>query len=108
MSAPDNASKQLDYLLRMGRLYMLRKSIAGQQSAFEGIGLRDTLRLRPSERSEAVEDGGADLHFSDLAIEVSCHDPLAQKFEAMHFRFDQAALVIAAPSLPDRPAKPLA
>jgi len=25
MSAPDNASKQLKYLLRMGRLYMLRK-----------------------------------------------------------------------------------
>lgn len=48
------------------------------------------------------------LHFGDLAIEVSRRDALAQQLEAMHFRFDQAALVIAAPSLPDCPAKPLA
>ena len=89
-------------------LALLRKSVGGPQSAFEGIWLRDTLSLRPSERGEAVEDGGADLHFGDLAIEVSCHDALAQQFEAMHFCFDQAALVIAAPSFPDRPAEPVA
>lgn len=50
MSAPDNASKQLKYLLRMGRLYMLRKSVAGLHSAFEGIRLGDTLSLGLSER----------------------------------------------------------
>ena len=78
------------------------------EPAIEGIRLRDTLRLRPSERGEAVEDGGADLHFSDLTIEVACHDSFSQQPEAMHFRFDQAALVIAAPSLPDRPVEPQA
>ena len=50
---------------------LLHKSIAGRQSAFEDPRLRDTLSLRPSERGEAVEDGGADLDFGDLAIEVS-------------------------------------
>lgn len=73
------------------KVALLRKSVADQHSAFDGIGLGDTLRLRPSEGGETVEDGGADLHFGDLAIAASCHD----------------ALVIAAQSLPDCPAKPL-
>jgi len=74
--------------------------------AFEGIQLRDTLSLRLSERGEAVEDGRTDLDFSDLAIEVSSHDAFPQQLETMHFRLDQTALVISAPSLPDWPPEP--
>ena len=76
--------------------------------AFESVRSRDALSLRPSERGEAVEDGRTDLHFSDLAIEVSSHDAFPQQLETMHFGFDQTALVIAAPSLPDRTPEPAA
>ena len=85
-----------------------RPTVIMSRDSFEGIRLSDTLRLRLSERGKAVEDGGSDLQFGDLAIEVSYHDAFTQQLEAMHFCFDQAALVIAAPSFPDRSAEPVA
>jgi len=52
---------------------------------FECARLLDTLSFRPPERGEAVEDGCADLHFGDLAIEASCHEAFARQLEQCVF-----------------------
>lgn len=39
------------------------------------------------------------MQFVDLVLESSRHDPLAQVFNAMHLGLQQAAVVIATPTL---------
>ena len=76
------------------------------------------LRDGCSEGGEAVQDCGPDLKRGDLPVEVTGHDALARELEAAHplpgsglpanherVGLDLASSVIAAPSLPDRPAK---
>ncbi len=48
----------------------------------------------------AIEDGDADLDFSDLSFEVTRRERLAQKFHTMHFCFDAASAVVSAPASP--------
>src|SRR3990167_7323930 len=72
---------------------------------FPWTDLSCALRNGCSECGEAVEDGGPDLKFGDLAVEIAGHDTLAQKLEAAHLGLDQASAVVAGPALPDGPAK---
>ena len=58
-----------------------------------------------TERCVAVEHGDADLEFSDLAVEVPCHEPLPQEFNAVHLRLDAASAVVSAPSSPQGPTE---
>lgn len=50
----------------------------------------------------AVQGGDADLEFSDMTVEVPCHEPLIQQFSAAHLRLDAAPAVIADPSSTER------
>ena len=52
-------------------------------------GLRDGY----AERGVAVQNGDADLEFSDLTVEVPCHEALAQQFHAVHPGLDAAPAV---------------
>lgn len=56
-----------------------------------------------SERGEAIEYGDTDVNFGDLTAKVSCHEALAEQFDAVHFRLDAASAVIPAPASPDCP-----
>ena len=67
--------------------------------------LRHHHRRGRAESREAIEDRGAHLQLSDLAVEVTCHDPLTEKFEAAHFRLHEATPMIAGPCLPYFSAK---
>ena len=58
-----------------------------------------------AERGISVQDGDADLEFSDLTVEVPRHEPLAQQFHAVHLCFDGAPAVVSAPSSPERAAE---
>ena len=63
----------------------------------DGIGCAD---LR-----EAIEDCSADFEFGYLTIEGTRHDALTEQLEAVHFRFDETAAMVAAPLLPDGGSK---
>jgi len=65
----------------------------------DGVGCTD---LR-----EAIEDCSTDFEFGYLTIESARHDALTEQLETVHFRFDEAAAMIAAPFLPDGASKPL-
>lgn len=43
---------------------------------------------RCSECREPIENGDTDVNFGDLVVKVSCHEALAEQFNAMHFRLD--------------------
>lgn len=58
-----------------------------------------------AELCEAVEDGGADVELSGLAIDVPGHEALAEELEAPHLGFDTTSLVIQGPASPDRPSE---
>lgn len=49
-------------------------------------GLIPGLCDRDAERGVTLQDGGADLEFSDLAVEVARHEGLPQQLHAMHLR----------------------
>src|SRR3990167_7428589 len=72
---------------------------------FPWTDLSCALRNGGSECGEAVEDGGPDLKFGDLAGEIAGHYTLHQKFEAAHLGHAQASALVAGPALPDGPAK---
>ena len=55
---------------------------------------------------ESIEDCGTDFELGYLTIEGARHDALTEQLEAVHFRFDEAAAMIAAPLLPDGASKP--
>jgi hypothetical protein len=55
---------------------------------------------------EPLEDSGTHLQFGDLAVEVTRHYAFTKQLEATNIGLDKAAPVIAAPLLPDFPAKP--
>ena len=58
-----------------------------------------------AKRGDAVQDGDTDLELGHLTIEVPRHEAMTQQFHAVHFGFDAALSVIAAPSSPDCSAK---
>ena len=60
-----------------------------------------------AELSETVKQRSSHLKLGDLAVEITCHNPFAQEFEAAHFGLDQAAPVVATPLLPDGPPQSL-
>lgn len=43
------------------------------------------------------------MDFGGLSVGVSCHDTLAEGFQAAHLRLDPAAGVISGPAFPERP-----
>lgn len=49
---------------------------------------------RYAERGVAVQDGGADLQFCDLTIEVACHQALTRQFQAMHRRLGAVSAIV--------------
>ena len=57
------------------------------------------------ETSVAVEHRDAYLDFGDLPVEVSRHQGLAEKFDAVHFALDAASAVVSAPFSPDGAAE---
>jgi hypothetical protein len=58
---------------------------------------------------EAIEDCSTDLELGYLTLECARDDALTEQLEAVHFRFDEAAAMIAAPLLPDvRPSRLIA
>ena len=65
-------------------------------------------RHRTPELAEPVELSHSDVQLRHLTLERPGHDPLAQSFEAIHFRLHQAAPVIPAPLLPNPATQPLA
>ena len=67
--------------------------------------LCDTDGIWRADLREAIEDCGTDFELGYLTIEGARHDAPAQQFDAVHFRFDEAAAVIAAPFLPDGSAQ---
>lgn len=73
MSAPDNASKSLKYLLRMGRLYMLRNPMTMQISDYLVILCSADGNGRSYFR-EAIEDCGAHFEFGYLTLEGARSD----------------------------------
>lgn len=44
------------------------------------------------------------MDFGGLSVGVSCHDTLAEGFQAAHLRLDPAAGVVSGPALPERPS----
>ena len=110
-------------LLRMGRLYMLRKACLGFALLIQRHSWTACPSLHPPgavarsggrtalpfprltsvnglgdgnvEGGEAVEDGNADLELGGLAVEVARHQPLTQEFHAVHLGLDAAAAVVA-------------
>ena len=68
--------------------------------------LCDTDGIRCTDLREAIEDCGTDFELGYLTIEGARHDALAEQFDTVHFRFDEAAAVIAAPFLPDGASRP--
>ena len=54
---------------------------------------------------EAIQHGGTHLQLSDLAVEVTGHDPRTEQLEAAHLGLDQTASVVAIPLFPYRSAK---
>ena len=52
-------------------------------------------------RSEAIEQGHADMQLHNLALERARSHPFAQSLEAVHLRLHKAAPVVATPLLPD-------
>jgi hypothetical protein len=58
-----------------------------------------------AERGVAVQDGGADLKFSNLAIEIACLETLTQQLHVMHIRIGAASTPIADLFSPDGAAK---
>ena len=71
------------------------------------ILLRDADGVGCADLREAIEDCSTDFEFGYLTIESARHDALTEQLEAVHFRFDEAAAMIAAPLLPDGASKPL-
>jgi len=57
-----------------------------------------------AKRGEAVQNGHTDLELSYLTVKVQRSQTLAEQFDTVHFRFDAAPAVIAAPSSLNRPA----
>lgn len=59
-----------------------------------------------TEQSDAHGSGesakSTDLHFSDLPFECCCREPLTEQLEAGHLRFQAAAAVLNALSVPKR------
>jgi len=53
-----------------------------------------------AKRSEPVEHICADLQFSDLSVQFSGHDTVAEQLDAAHFGFDAGSSVVAGPSFP--------
>ena len=53
----------------------------------------------------AVEHRDADLDFGDLPVEVSRHQGLAEKLDAVHLALDAASAVVSAPFSPDGAAE---
>jgi len=53
----------------------------------------------------AVQDGDTDLDFCDLPVEVSRHQGLAEKLDAVHLGLDTASAVVSAPPSPQCLAK---
>ena len=64
-------------------------------------GSSDGLSDGDAERSEAIQDGHANLELGDMTVEVPCQEARAQQFDTMHPCFDAAPVVMAAPSSPD-------
>ncbi|KPP97538.1 MAG: hypothetical protein HLUCCA12_18220 [Rhodobacteraceae bacterium HLUCCA12] len=60
--------------------------------------------LGGAEGVEAVHEGNADVDFCGLSVGVSCHDALAEGFQAAHLRLDPAAGVVSGPAFPEGPA----
>lgn len=58
-----------------------------------------------AKRGVAVQDGSADMEFSNLTVEVACHEALPQQLHAMHLRLGAASAVVSAPRSPDGAAK---
>jgi len=71
------------------------------------ILLCDADGVRRADLGEAIEDCSTDFELGFLTLEGACVEALAEQLEAVHLGLDQAAAVVAAPLLPDRPAKPL-
>jgi len=59
--------------------------------------------LGGAEGVEAVHEGDADVDFGGLSVGVSCHDTLAEGFQAAHLRLDPAAGVVSGPAFPECP-----
>lgn len=55
---------------------------------------------------EAIEDCRTDFELGYLTIKGTRHHALTEQLEAVHFRFDEAAAMIAAPLFPDGTPKP--
>ena len=72
--------------------------------------LCDANGIRGTDLREAVEDCSTDFELGYLTIanvgEGAGYDALTEQFEAVHFRFDEAAALIAAPLLPDGASQP--
>ena len=80
---------------------LLRKAREARTSPFPKMHLSHWLCDRYAERGVAVQDGGSDLEFCDLAIEVACHEALPEQFHAVHLRLGAASAVVSAPLSPD-------
>jgi hypothetical protein len=68
--------------------------------------LRDADGIGCADLQEAIEGYSTDFELGHLTIEGARHDALAERLEAVHFGFDEAAAMIAAPLLPDGASKP--
>lgn len=59
-----------------------------------------------TECGEVIEYGYADVKFGNLTAKVSCHEMLAEQFDAVHFRFDATSSSVILTSAPaDRPSE---
>lgn len=52
-------------------------------------------RHRCAESGEAIEDGGMHLKLGDLAVDITRHHSLAERFDTAHFGFHQTASMVA-------------
>ena len=68
--------------------------------------LRDADGIWCADLREAIEDCSTDFELGYLTLEGAGHDALTKQLEAVHFRFDEAAALIAAPLLPDGASQP--
>ncbi len=71
------------------------------QSPFPWADLWHAHRCGRTQTGETIQDRSPYLELSNLPVEVSCHDALAQQLEATHLGFHQAAPVITTPFFPD-------
>jgi hypothetical protein len=116
MSAPDDAPKSFEFLLRLGRLHMLQKgSLRGEgrfplqaQATRTISAVPRALKRFMNEQANAMcsrePANDADVDFGGLAIGVPCGDALAEGLETAHLCLSAATGMVSGSSFPERPA----